>query len=196
MTVGQTPDCNSHTFRHPPGAHLDPCIAGSCQELGHILELLQAPAPPSSHIYHQRLKSQVFRLQSKDCLYPLWGKLPPQELLFLAVCRFGIYIWFMLSLCNHREFSFFLNSEFLDDAVEETATRKTCWFAKPPQYTPIWLYREWGFSGPWALATAQQGVYLGEQITQQSLEQHLVLLPTETHKSNISILLASELLTN
>lgn len=36
----------------------------------------------------------------------------------------------------------------------------------------------------------------GEQITQYNLEQPLVLLPTEAHKSNISILLASELFTN
>jgi len=47
-----------------------------------------------------------------------------------------------------------------------------------------------------ALDTAQQGVYLGEQITHYNLEQHLFFLPTETSKSNISIILATELFTN
>lgn len=107
---GQTPDCNSHTFRHPPGAHLEPCTAGSCQELGHNLELLQAPSIPviSAAIFTIRgWNPRFLDFRVKTCLYPLWGKLSPQELLFLAVCRFGIYIWFILSLCNHREFSFF-----------------------------------------------------------------------------------------
>lgn len=74
--------------------------------------------PPASLGFHQQwylppeVKIQVFRLQSKDSLYPLWGKLSPQELLFLAVCRFGIYIWFGLSLCNHWEFSCFWTMNF------------------------------------------------------------------------------------
>lgn len=36
-------------------------------------------------------------------------------------------------------FIFFLDNEFLDDAVEETATRRAHWFAKPPQYAPVRL---------------------------------------------------------
>lgn len=77
---GQTPECSSHTFRHHPGAHLHPCTAGDSQELGHYLEPLQGPSTPvisAAMIFdiYQRLKSQVFRLQSTGWLCPLWGKL-------------------------------------------------------------------------------------------------------------------------
>lgn len=47
--------------------------------------------------------------------------------------------------------------------------------------------------GPWHCITKCS---FGVQITQYNLEQPLVLLPTRGHKSNISILLASELFTN
>lgn len=167
ITEAQTPDCSSHTFRYHPGAHLHHSTAGSSQELGHHLSCCRAPSTPvisaAMVFYHQRLKSHVFRLQSKDCLYSLWGKLSPQDSLFLAVCRFGITSGLYYLSPTTRKFLFFLNNEFLDDAVEETATRKACWFAKPAQYSPVWLYRDWGFSGPWALDTAQQGVYLGNK---------------------------------
>lgn len=102
----------------------------------------QGPSTPelsSAVTFTASSNCQVFGFQSRDCLYSLQGKWSPQELLFLAVCRSGIYIWFIFSICNHRETWLFLNNEFLDNAVEEAATRRMCWFTKPPQYTQVWL---------------------------------------------------------
>lgn len=166
-----TPDCSSHTFRHHPGAHLHPCTAaGSSQELGHYLEPLQTPSTPSTPVISAamiftirgwnprfldfRAKTAFIHLE-ENCLHRSYCFWLSADLGFTS----GLH--YLSATTGH--FLFYLNSEFLDDAVEETTTRKTCWFAKPPQCTPVWLYREWGFSGPWALDTAQQGVHLGNK---------------------------------
>lgn len=186
----------------PSGITLDPPAPLYCREFPRAGASPGATADPQhpcdfsrNGIYHQRLKSQVFRLQTKtvfihseeNCLHRSYCFWLSADLGFTS----GLYY---LSATTGNFLFFFFNNEFLDDAVEETAIRKTCWFAKPPRYTPAWLCREWGFSSPWALDTAQGS--FGKQITQYNLEQPLVFLLTGTHKSNISILLASELFTN
>lgn len=87
---GQTPDCNSHTFRHPPGAHLDPCTAGSCQELGHNLELLQAPSIPV-------ISAAIFTIRGRN----------PRFLDFRVKT---IFIHFEEN-CLHRSYCFWLSAD-------------------------------------------------------------------------------------
>lgn len=141
-----------------------------CRELprvGHHLELLQGPQHSCDSCSNEILPSGVeipgFQTSEQRLSLFTLRRTVSTGVIVSGCLQIWDYIWFVLSLCNHREVSFFLNNELLDDAVEETATRKACWFAKPPQQTPVWLYRAWGFSAPWALDTAQQSVYLGNK---------------------------------
>lgn len=184
-TGGQTPECSSHTFRHHPGAHLHPCAAGSSQELGITCSCCRVPSTPvipaAMRFYHQGLKSQVFRLQSKDCLYSLWGELSPQELLFLAVCRFGITSGLYYLSVTTGKFLFFKQwtSGWCSGRNSHQESMLVC---QTTTTNPSLTVQSLGVQcslGPWH-CTAK--CLFGEQITQFNLEQPLLLLPTTTHK--------------
>lgn len=204
MTWGRTPECNSHTASaqlqasfckplHGPLKHTEPLRIGVLTLAWSHCRAPSTPVLSSAVIFTIRVliarflgfrADTVFIHFEENCLH--------RSYCFWLSADLGFTSGSYFSSVTTGKLFFLLNNEFLNDAVEETATRRTCWYAKPPQYAPVWLLcTEWKFNGPCALGAAQQGVYLGEQIAQYHLEQHLFFLPTKTSKSNISIVLAT-----
>lgn len=172
------------SFRHHPvSPYTDPVRHSAPEGWGTGHSLQHSQTFNSSRIYHQSCNCQA---SEQTVFTHLEGNFP-QELLFLAGCVFGVYIWFIFSLCSHTAF---LNNAFLDDTVEETPTTR-CFFTKPPKYTPKQLpYIKSGHMVvfvPLALHS-KVFIYLGEQTAQYNLEKYLFFLPTETPKSDIFII--------